>query len=212
MLLSLQTAIDTRTAKAGDPVYLQSTFPVMVNGRLAIPPGAFVQGVVNKVVRPGRVHGRAAVSLYFTSIIFQNGSQVFIPGNVDRVPGSGGPMVKGSEGTIEQSGGRGNDAANIGKTTVGGASIGALAGAASGGNLAAGTGYGAAAGAAAGLVYTMFTRGKDIVLPQGQSIEMVLQRPLSVRVSDVVAPSDPRRMTPVAMPLPPQSQPLPKPE
>jgi hypothetical protein len=212
MLLSLQTAVDTRTAKAGDPVYLQSTFPVMVNGRLAIPPGVFVQGVVNKVVRPGRIKGRAAVSLYFTSLIFQDGTQVFIPGNVDRVPGSSGPEVKGTEGTIEQTGQKGQDAATVGKAAVGGASLGALGGAAADGDLAAGAGYGALAGGAAGLAYTMFTRGKDIVLPQGQSIEMVLQRPLTVKVSDAMAPSNPKQIAPVAVPLPPQSQPMPKPQ
>jgi hypothetical protein len=215
ILLSLQTAVDTRTAKAGDGLYLVSTFPVMVNGRLAIPPGVFVQGVVNKVTRPGRVKGRASVGLYFTSLIFQNGTQVFIPGNVDRVPGSGGPVASGTEGTIEQAGTKGKDAQTIANTTVGGASVGALVGA-SQGNLGAGAGYGAIAGGAAGLAYTMFTRGSDIVLPQGQSIEMVLQRPLTVKISDVMAPSNPNRITPATMPVvapqPPQTQALPKPQ
>ena len=214
VLLSLQTAIDTRTAKAGDGIYLVSTFPVMVNGRLAIPPGVFVQGVVNKVTRPGRVKGRAAVSLYFTSLIFQNGTQVFIPGNVDRIPGSSGAEAKGPEGTVEQAGSKGKDAQTVANTTVGGASVGALVGATQG-NLGAGAGYGALAGGAAGLAYTMFTRGNDIVLPQGQSIEMVLQRPLTVKMSDALAPSNPNRIAPtmpVATPQPPQTQALPKPQ
>ena len=36
----------------------------------------------------------------------------------------------------------------------------------------------ALAGAAAGTIYTLFTRGNDIVIPSGTSVEMVLQRPL----------------------------------
>ena len=211
VLLALQTAIDTRTAKAGDGVYLQSTFPVMVNGRLAIPPGVFVQGVINKVTRPGKVKGRAAVSLYFTNLIFQNGTQVFIPGNVDRVPGTSGAEAKGSEGTIQQAPTKGKDAQTVANDAGYGAGMGALVGA-SQGSVGAGAGYGALAGGAAGLIYTMFARGNDIVLPQGQSIEMVLQRPLTVKVADVQAPSTANQVVPVATPVQPATQPLPKPQ
>jgi hypothetical protein len=44
VLLTIRSAINTKTAQAGDGVYLQSSFPVIANGRAVIPAGVYVQG------------------------------------------------------------------------------------------------------------------------------------------------------------------------
>jgi hypothetical protein len=177
VLLMLKSAINTKTAQQGDGVYLVSSFPVVGESQVLIPEGVYVQGVIDRVVRPGRVKGRAQLDLHFTSMIFPNGRVVQIPGVLDSLPGSDGPKVKNSEGTVEQAGSKGRDAGNIAKGTAIGAESGVLAGAV-GGNLGKGIGYGSLAGAAAGAIYTLFTRGNDIVIPSGTSVEMILQRPL----------------------------------
>jgi hypothetical protein len=179
VLLSLKSAINTKTARPGDGVYLESTFPVVVDGHVLIPNGVYVQGVVDRVVRPGRVKGRAQIGMHFTSLIFPNGQVVQIPGSVNSLPGSAGPKVKGSEGTIEQQGQAGRDTGTVLKGAGYGAGAGAIGGIA-GGNPGAGLAYGGAAGAAAGAIYTLFTRGDDINIPTGSPIEMVLQRPMSL--------------------------------
>jgi hypothetical protein len=178
VLLSLRSAIHTKTAKPGDGVYLSSNFPVVVENRVAIPKGVYVQGVIDEVVRPGRVKGRAAVHMHFTSMIFPNGTVVNIPGVVGGLPGSGGPSVQ-KEGEIQQSSGKGKDAGRVAQTTIGGASLGTIGGAVAG-SPGLGAGIGAAGGAAAGLIYTLFSRGDDVVLNVGQGVEMVLQRPLII--------------------------------
>jgi hypothetical protein len=210
VLLALRSGVNTKTAEPGDGVYLSSTFPVIVKDHVVIPSGVYVQGVIDNVVRPGRVKGRAQVTMHFTTLIFPNGSVVSIPGAVDGIPGSDGPKVKkNGEGTIEQSGTKGKDAATVAKTTVAGAGIGGLAGIDSGHSGEA-VGYGAAAGAAAGLLYTLFTRGSEVVLPVGQTIEMVFQRPLTLQESNLAAvPAD--VTTTAYVPAGKQSQPLPKP-
>jgi hypothetical protein len=177
VLLMLRSAINTKTAQQGDGVYLVSSFPVANDSRVMIPEGVYVQGVVDRVVRPGRVKGRAQLDLHFTTMIFPNGSVVAVPGVLDNLPGSDGPKVKNNEGTVEQAGSKGRDAGNIAKGAAIGAESGVLGGAVSG-NLGRGIGYGSLAGAAAGAIYTLFTRGNDIVIPSGTSVEMVLQRPL----------------------------------
>jgi len=180
--------VNTKTAQPGDGVYLSSTFPVVSGGHVVIPSGVYVQGVIDRVVRPGRVKGRAQVTMHFTTLIFPNGSVVSIPGAVDSLPGSNGPTVKkDSEGTIEQPGSKGKDAATIAKTTVAGAGIGGLAGIDSDHGGAA-VGYGAAAGALGGILYTLFTRGNDVVLPEGDTIEMIFQRPLMLQESNLTGP------------------------
>jgi len=188
VLLTLRSGVNTKTAQPGDGVYLSSTFPVYTGDHVVIPAGAYVQGVIDHVVRPGRVKGRAQVTMHFTTLIFPNGSVVSIPGAVDSLPGSDGPAIKkGSEGTIEQASSKGKDAATIATTAATGAGIGGIAGAASD-HPGAGVGYGAAGGAVAGILYTLFTRGNEVVLPEGDTIEMVFQRPLLLQEANLTGP------------------------
>lgn len=186
VLLELRSAVNTKTAKPGDGVYLSSSFPVVVGGQVAIPAGVYVQGVIDQVTHPGRVKGRAAVRMHFSSIIFPNGSVVNIPGVVNSLPGSDGPKVQ-DEGTVQQASGKGKDAGMVAQTTVAGAGLGTIGGAV-GGSAGEGAGYGALAGGAAGLLYTLFTRGDDVVLSAGQGVEMVLQRPLTITQSNLTGP------------------------
>jgi hypothetical protein len=184
VLLSLKSGINTKTAQQGDGVYLVSSFPVVGGSRVMIPVGVYVQGVVDHVVRPGRVKGRAQIDLHFTTMIFPNGSVVEVPGVLNSLPGSDGPKVKDSEGTVEQAGNKGHDVGNIAKGAAIGAGAGVFGGAATG-DVARNVGYGSLAGAAAGTLYTLFTRGNDIVIPSGTSVEMVLQRPLVLQQSQL---------------------------
>jgi hypothetical protein len=177
VLLSLKSAINTKTAQQGDGVYLISSFPVIGGSHVMIPVGVYVQGMVDRVQRPGRVKGRAQIDMHFTTMIFPNGQVVEVPGVLNSLPGSDGAKVKDSEGTVEQAGSKGRDVGNVLKGAAIGAESGVLAGAATG-DLGKGIGYGSAAGAAAGAIYTLFTRGNDIVIPTGTVVEMVLQRPL----------------------------------
>jgi hypothetical protein len=207
VLLSLKSAINTKTAQQGDGVYLVSNFPVTGGSHVMIPVGVYVQGVVDRVQRPGRVKGRAQIDMHFTTMIFPNGQVVEVPGVLNSLPGSDGPKVKDSEGTVEQAGNKGRDIGNVVKGAAIGAETGVLAGAASG-DLGKGIGYGSAAGAAAGAIYTLFTRGNDIVIPTGTSVEMVLQRPLVLQQAQLAGmdgtPGQ-AQYSPVS-----QQQPLPK--
>lgn len=172
--LTLTQGITTKTAKEGDPVYAQTAFPVAQNNRIVIPAGSYVQGVVRRVVRPGKVKGRAELQLSFTSMILPNGYTVLLPGAVDKVPGLQTVDTKGSEGTIEGQGSKGKDAATIAKTTAAGAGLGGITGEGKG------AGIGAGAGAALGLATVLFTRGPEIQLDPGASIEMILERDMTL--------------------------------
>ena len=96
VLLSLKSAINTKTAQHGDGVYLVSSFPVVENARVMIPVGVYVQGVVDRVQRPGRVKGRAQLDVHFTTMIFPNGQVVEVPGVLNSLPGSDGPKDRKS--------------------------------------------------------------------------------------------------------------------
>jgi type IV secretory pathway VirB10-like protein len=172
--LTLTQGITSKTAKEGDPVYAQTAFPVTQNNRIVIPAGTYVQGVVRHVLRPGRVKGRAELQMSFTSMIFPNGYTVLLPATVDSVPGSQTLNTKGTEGTIQGTTNKAQDAATIARDAAAGAGIGAIAGSGKG------AGIGAGAGGVLGLATVLMTRGPEIQLDRGASVEMVLERELNL--------------------------------
>ena len=210
VLLELRSAVDTRSAKSGDGVYLSSTFPVVVGNRVMIPAGVYVQGVVDRVQRAGQIKGRAQLDMHFTSIIFPNGSVVEIPGIVNSVPGSKDQSVKNQEGTIEQKPDKGRDAARVAEIGIPvGGTVGTIGGVASGHPLAGGLG-GLAAGAAAAGIVSLFTRGADVTLATGTQVEMVLQRPLLLEEANLAGVTQPGT-APTLVPAANQPRPLEKP-
>jgi len=181
--LTLKQGINTKSARPGDPVYAQTAFPITQNDQILIPAGTFVQGEVRRVVRPGRVKGRAELQMSFTSMIFPNGYTVMLPGAVQNTPGSKDNTVNGKEGTIQGPSGKGKDAATIATATIPGAGIGAIA---DGGKGAA---IGAATGGVIGLATVLLTRGPDIHLGTGDSIEMVLESNLDLNPAKIHRPA-----------------------
>lgn len=211
VLLELRSAVDTRSAKPGDGVYLASTFPVVVGNRVMIPAGVYVQGVVDRVARAGRVKGKAQLDMHFTSMIFPNGTVVEIPGMVDSLPGAKDQSVKkDGEGTIEQHPDKGRHAGTVAEVGIPtGGTVGAIAGAHSGHPIAGGV-VGLAAGAAAAGIVSLFTRGADVSIPQGTQVEMVLQRPLILEQENLAGVAAPGA-APTLVPAANQPRPMQKP-
>ena len=179
--LSLKQAISTKTAKDGDPVYAETAFPYVVNDRVVIPAGTYIQGRIERAQRGGHVKGRAEVLIHFTSMIYPNGYTVMLGGSVENTPGAEKTSMKDSEGTIRQD----SDAGKKAKEAAGGATTGAVIGAVTAGGK--GAGIGAGAGGVAGLAVGMLSRGADIRLEPGASIEMEIQRDVKVDASRVSA-------------------------
>jgi type IV secretion system protein VirB10 len=179
--LSLKQAISTKTAKDGDPVYAETAFPYVVNDRVVIPAGTYIQGRIERAQRGGHVKGRAEVLIHFTSMIYPNGYTVMLGGSVENTPGAEKTSMKDSEGTIRQD----SDAGRKAKEAAGGATTGAVIGAVTAGGK--GAGIGAGAGGVAGLAVGMLSRGADIRLEPGASIEMEIQREVTVDASRVSA-------------------------
>jgi len=178
VLLQLKSPIDTKSAHVGDGVYCQTSFPVTQDNIVVIPAGTYVKGEIAHVERAGRVKGRAQILFHFNSMIFPNGYTVDLPGSLKSEPGATNSNVSDEEGTVKADSQKGKDTGTVAKTGATGAVV---------GTVATRTGRGAAigglAGAAVGLGEVLFTRGQDVRIEQGTSLEMVLQRPLTVEVS-----------------------------
>lgn len=207
ILLQLRNSINTKSAKAGDGVYLASTFPVVVGNRVMIPVGVYVQGVVDRVERAGRMKGKAQLDMHFTSIIFPNGSVVEIPGVVNALPGAKNQQVKDDgEGTVQQDSDKTRNMGEVAKVAVPtGGAVGSIAGLGSGHPLAGGIAGIGAGLATAGLV-SLFTRGADVNIEAGTQVEMLLQRPLLLQDENLAAGT-----APALVPSPDQPKPISKP-
>jgi hypothetical protein len=173
--LSVVNFVSSRNAKAGDPVYFETMFPITVGSQVVIPVGAYVRGTITEVKRSGRVKGRAEMYLRFDSLTLPNGTTREFKATVSqsdaRIPGN----LK--EGKIEAEGTKGRDAGTIAASGAAGASIGAIAGGASG-SPGVGTAIGAGAGAVAGLIVALAQRGNEIDLYRGTEVDMTLDRNL----------------------------------
>src|SRR5271165_1270859 len=181
--LTLKQGINTKNAHVGDPVYAQTAFPITQNDEIVIPAGTFVRGEIQRVQRPGKVKGRAELLMSFNSLIYPNGYTVILPGSVHGTPGSPDNDVKGQEGTIQGGSHKGQDVGKIAAVAIPGAAIGAIAGEGKGAAIGAG------AGAAIGLATVLFTRGPEIQLNVGDSVEMVLERNLTLTEEKIPKPA-----------------------
>src|SRR6478735_4382965 len=177
VLLHLRSPIDTKTAKVGDGVYCQTSFPVTQNNVAVIPAGTYVKGKIAQVKRAGRIKGRAEILFNFTTMIFPNGYTIDLPGALENAPGSRNSTVSDKEGTVKADGQKGKDAGTVAKAGATGAVVGAVAT-----GSGRGAGIGGLAGAAIGLGQVLFTPGQDVRIDQDTALEMVLQRPLTVDV------------------------------
>lgn len=175
--LSLINSVSTKNASVGDRVYLETVFPILVNGRIVIPPGSYVAGTVTDVRRPGRVKGRGELHVRFDSLTLANGTTRDFRAVIGSLDGRAAETFDKKEGGIKSEGNKGGDAQKVADMTVTGASVGALAGLA-GARPGMGAGIGAAAGAAAGLAGVLLTRGPDAMLSKGTTVEMVVDRDL----------------------------------
>jgi type IV secretion system protein VirB10 len=177
--LLLKQAISTKNAREGDAVYAETAFPFVVNERMLVPAGTYIQGKISHVQRAGRVKGRSELLMHFTTMIYPSGYTVMLPGAGDHMPGSENTTVKDKEGTVQQdktTGKKIEDAAKGGTIgTIGGATAGGLA---TGG--LNGARVGAGLGAAAGVAWALLKHGPDVRLDVGTSIEMEIQRAIPV--------------------------------
>ena len=180
--LALKNAISTKTTREGDPVYAETVFPVVVNERVMIPAGTYVQGRITSSKRAGRIKGHAEVLMHFTTLIYPSGYTVVLPGALDSVPGADKTTMKGEEGTIRQDGQTAEKVGTVAGTAATGTTIGAVTGGGKGALI------GAAAGSAVGTAIALLSRGNDVKLDAGTTVEMVIQRPVTLDAARIPPP------------------------
>src|SRR5262249_45096356 len=119
--LSMVNSVSTKNTSPGDRVYLETTFPIAVNGKIVIPAGSYVIGTITDAKRPGKVKGRGEFRLRFDSLMLPNGVTRDFRAQLAGLDGRASETLDKSEGTIKSEGNKAGDARVIGETAAAGA-------------------------------------------------------------------------------------------
>jgi hypothetical protein len=151
-------AVGTDTSKPGNTFTGSLGESVIVNGKTVIAKGTKVQGRVETVDEPGRVKGKAALSLVLTQLV--RGGKTY--------PIATEPFSAEAEADTK------GDALKIG----GGAAVGAVVGAIAGGKK--GAAIGAGVGGGAGTAAVLATKGKQLRIEPETKVNFVLKRGVEI--------------------------------
>ena len=170
--LKMVNSITTKTAKEGDYVYMTTATPIAADNQIVVPVGSYVQGVVSKSVRSGRISGKAELGIRIDTLTLTDGRVIRITPKLASVDsGESSQRVSSPEGQIKQGSDIGRDA----KTTAELSGVGAVVGAEVDRSWS-GAGIGAGAGAGVGLITVLLTRGKEVELRPGTTVDVVFDR------------------------------------
>ncbi len=170
-MIRLQSTIETKDAKAGDPFTARTLDPIVSADGTMLTPGAEIRGRVDRV-EAAHKSGRARLWLTFDDIKTPDG-WIPIVAMVTAVPGVHSIRVDyDREGEIVATSDKRQEAMDA-------AAVGALVGAATG--VASHNGKDAAMGAAVGAATAFMVAsglGQEITLAKETKIEVILERPL----------------------------------
>jgi hypothetical protein len=170
--LVLSTEIASGETVEGDEFSSKISKDVLVDGRVVIPRGTVVHGVLSTMEEPKRAGRNGYINACFDYLITPDGRKVPIEGNSTTRDSKGKAAAK----VVGRAAGYTALGGVVG--TVIALRVGGLAGAAaSNGSTLAG---GAAIGGAAGLTIAMLMKGRSVMLPPGAEMQVKLSEPLKL--------------------------------
>ncbi|MCA9807180.1 MAG: hypothetical protein KC476_04420 [Cyanobacteria bacterium HKST-UBA06] len=176
MNVTSNVMVSSEYAQIGDMVQFPLAGDISSGGQTIIPSGSTIVGQVVHVQSAGRTGRHGELAFRFNSAQLPDGRTIPLSARMVTPDGSG--TLKGGTGK--------NRVGNAAGRTVGGAALGAGAGALigliSGGGRGAGRGalYGTAIGGATGAGSAVYNKGHEVVVRPGQPINIVLDQPLTV--------------------------------
>lgn len=174
--LTLNGTLSTRRNRQGDLFTATVAEPLLLPGSTQplIPTGSTVSGVLTRIQRPGRVKGTGEMHMRYDRLSIPGVGEYALSATTSGLGDTRTGKLDENEGTLKGKTSHGRDTAEIGGATAAGAVIGGVAAG------PAGAGVGALIGASAGLTGVLITRGRDIDLPSGTTLQIKLLAPITV--------------------------------
>lgn len=170
IFITLERSISTRTATSGDKFFGKIAVPLTSNDKIIVPVGSFIIGHVDTSKEAPRLRGKAELGLKFDTIILPDGTTREIQAILGSAEGYE-TAAPDEEGKVSASGGQ---AETVGKGALAGGSIGMLGGGLANRGSWKGVVIGGGAGAATGAIVGALMKNKEVDLPRGSSITVIL--------------------------------------
>jgi hypothetical protein len=174
LVASMQSSISSATANVGDRYTAVLGSDLNPGGGIILPAGTQLEAQVVSVTKAGYAGRNGLLDVRFTAALLPNGQRVAMSAKVQTQDGTG--ILKG--GTVATSAGKAALRTGVGAGL--GAALGVAMGPLSGGRVGRGAIYGTAVGGTLGLLSSAASRGTEAVLPSGQSLNIILDQPLTV--------------------------------
>lgn len=174
-LLSIHTDLPITSAAAhmGDPVNATLENDIYVNDAVAIPAGSQVLGQVANVSNASHLGKHGEIDVRFDSVKLSDGRVVPISAHVVTKDQSG--VLKGDTYGMDVAKGVGIAAGSTGVGTLMGTAAGSLLG-----SVGTGAVFGLGVGALGGMGYALARKGKDVVVPAGSRMSVMIDAPVTV--------------------------------
>jgi L-aminopeptidase/D-esterase-like protein len=157
LAVSVLSNLGSKTSQVEDVVKGALAKSLVIDGITAVPKGAEMRGVVSDAKESGRVKGKASLGIAFDRLV--------VRGETHQIQTA--PVV------LEAQDKKSDDVKKGGLGAAAGAVVGGIAGG----------GTGAAIGAVAGGAGTVLaTKGKEVEVPAGTVINVLMQSPLTLQV------------------------------
>lgn len=172
------SSISSETAKVGDSVsmYLSSDF--YYGNKLIAAAGSRINGTVLQAKKGGFGNRNGKLQIKFTNIVTPYGQMIPISATI-RTDDSTGVLTAGTAKDVAKD--YTKDAA-IGAAL--GAALGTAMGALSSGSVGKGAIYGTALGGGMGLASNAVQRGDNVEIPQGATVDIVTDQPVTVSINN----------------------------
>ena len=173
LMVKLDQPVSSFSSKLGDTVTATLENDIFINENIAIPAGSEVMGQVANADPAGHMGKHGQVDVRFNAIKTPDGNLIPIRAHIVTTDQTG--ILKGDTYTKDVVKDVGFSAGGAGVGTLMGLSAGSLVGAAGAGAL-----LGLGVGAVGGMSYALIHKGKDVVIPMGSRMSIILDQEVSV--------------------------------
>ncbi|MEI7473261.1 MAG: TrbI/VirB10 family protein [bacterium] len=171
----MTSSLNSATSQMGEVFTAYTNAPVMLNGNTVIPENSQLVGQITYVDPAGRIGKYGVMDVRFTSVILPNGQKMPIYAKLQTTDKNASGRLKGGSVKRQLATAAGSAVIGTGGGTLAGLTTGSLMGSASGGAV-----FGLTMGGIGSLVYIFARKGKDVSLPSGTKLNIVLEQPITV--------------------------------
>jgi hypothetical protein len=171
----MTSSLNSATSQMGEVFTAYTNAPISINGNTIVPENSQLVGQITYVDPAGRIGKYGIMDVRFTSVILPNGQKMPIYGKLMTSDKNVTGRLKGGSLKRQLATGVGSTVIGLGGGTLAGLTTGSLMGSAGGGAV-----FGLTTGGIASLVYIFARKGKDVTLPSGTKLNVMLEQPINV--------------------------------